>query len=237
MVWTINDSGNEAILYGIDTVSGNLVREVHIVGAENTDWEAITQDENNIYIADNGNNFRTRHNYKIYVISKDSISKEREQKIIPHHQITYNFRDSDLAKIELDKTRVDSEAILVDGDSLLVYIKDWLYSQLSVFSLPYKESNVKCTLGSTYEIGFAVTAATRINESQIAFLGYRDYRSFLTILETNPQLTGDVVELAHYELFDLQGFQTEGITYKDGKIFISCENQIIEQTLFQVEFK
>ena len=237
LLWTINDSGNEAILFGIDTVSGKIVRKVEILTASNIDWEAITQDENNIYIADNGNNNRTRSDYTIYVIPKDSISVDFEQQVKPKKTITYNYRESDLVLIDLDKTSVNSEAILVDDNSIFVYTKDSKFSSVSAFSLPIFESNGECQLGGSYNLGFAVTAATRIDINRIAFLGYKGFSPFLTILETDPMILGSVIEIAQYELLELQGLQTEGLTYESGNIYISCENFIAEQALYRIEFK
>jgi hypothetical protein len=237
LLWTINDSGNEPILYGVDTASGALVRKLYIDNAVNTDWEAIVQDDKNIYIADNGNNFKTRNSYLIYVIKKDSITDLAEQRILPFQQITYTFSDFDLAKINLNKTSVDSEAILVDGDSIFIYIKDWLFSELSVFSIPISAENAQANLRGSYQLGFAATAATIIGDNQIAFLGYKDYHSYLCVLKTNHQLYNIKEELANFELIDMKGFQTEGMTYKDGKLYISCENSVIPQALFRLDFK
>ncbi|MCD4681234.1 MAG: hypothetical protein K8S00_12690, partial [Bacteroidales bacterium] len=41
---THNDSGGEAALYEIDSISGNVVRKVFISNAKNTDWEDICYD-------------------------------------------------------------------------------------------------------------------------------------------------------------------------------------------------
>ena len=62
---THNDSGGEAKLYELDTISGIIEREVTILNATNVDWEDITQDETSIYIGDFGNNNGNRTDLKI----------------------------------------------------------------------------------------------------------------------------------------------------------------------------
>ena len=41
--WSFNDSGNDPVLYGFDLKSGNIVRQVNVEKAVNTDWEDITR--------------------------------------------------------------------------------------------------------------------------------------------------------------------------------------------------
>ena len=72
---THNDSGNNANLFEIDSLSGNLLRTISISNATNIDWEDITEDENHIYIADIGNNNGNRIDLKIYKILKSDFKK------------------------------------------------------------------------------------------------------------------------------------------------------------------
>ena len=53
---THNDSGDDANLYELDSLSGNLQRTINITNATNINWEDITEDENHLYIGDFGNN-------------------------------------------------------------------------------------------------------------------------------------------------------------------------------------
>ena len=67
---THNDSSGENKLYEFDINSGLITREVTITNASNFDWEDLTQDDNNIYIGDIGNNRGNRTDLKIYKINK-----------------------------------------------------------------------------------------------------------------------------------------------------------------------
>src|SRR5690554_1024138 len=53
---THNDSGNDAQLFEIDSLTGNVTRTVVINNATITDWEDIAYDDDYIFIGDFGNN-------------------------------------------------------------------------------------------------------------------------------------------------------------------------------------
>ncbi len=54
-VWTHNDN-TDTILYGLDTLTAEVMDEHPLPGVENIDWEEISQDEQYIYVGDFGNN-------------------------------------------------------------------------------------------------------------------------------------------------------------------------------------
>ena len=72
-LWTINDSGNKPEIYQLDTSNGNVVRKIVISNSVNKDWESITQDEENVYIGDFGNNSGNRKDLCILKIPKSEI--------------------------------------------------------------------------------------------------------------------------------------------------------------------
>jgi hypothetical protein len=236
LLWTFNDSGHDPVLYAIDTVSGSIIHTVEIQGGRNTDWEAITQDSGFIYIADNGNNYQSRDSYVVYVIDKQGIGNLERQLILPSRIIEYKMHENDLEQIGLSKTLVDSEAILVEGDSIYFYTKELQFAKTNAFSLHAETGKRIATRLGSFNPGFAVTAATKMDEGVIAFLGYINYHSFLTIIESRPDLLGEPKVILEVELEELQGYQTEGITYENGVLFISCEEQGIPQALFRLSF-
>ena len=64
---TINDSGNNPILFYLDK-NGNIVKERKIACCKNNDWESLAVDDEFIYIADFGNNYDNRKNLSIIKI-------------------------------------------------------------------------------------------------------------------------------------------------------------------------
>ena len=92
--WVHNDSGDEPRLFALDAegrvqIPASLGEDFHdeeaeagkepwpgvfIENAANQDWEDVTSDGTNLYIADMGNNRNARRNLGIYVVPWDSLS-------------------------------------------------------------------------------------------------------------------------------------------------------------------
>lgn len=95
--WVHNDSGDEPRLFALDAqgrvqIPASLAGDYHgeeaeagkeswpgvfIENAVNQDWEDITSDGVNLYIADMGNNRNARRNLGIYVVPWESLSDTR----------------------------------------------------------------------------------------------------------------------------------------------------------------
>jgi hypothetical protein len=70
--WVIRDSGHPASLYAVRFLPGgrSVVREVQVVGADNTDWEDVAYARNQdgtgrLYVVESGQTGRDHHIYKI----------------------------------------------------------------------------------------------------------------------------------------------------------------------------
>ena len=75
-LYTINDGGNPNIIYEIDKNSGKILKKIQ-TNFPNKDWEAITNDGENLYIGDFGNNAGNRRDLTIY-----SIDNQQEINVI-----------------------------------------------------------------------------------------------------------------------------------------------------------
>lgn len=75
LIWTIEDQGNENLLFGFNK-NGELIRKIRISNVENIDWEDLSSDdEGNLYIGDFGNNDNERQNLAIYKINASDLIK------------------------------------------------------------------------------------------------------------------------------------------------------------------
>lgn len=106
--WVHNDSGDEPRLFALDVegrvqIPASLAGDYHgeeaeagkepwpgvfIENAVNQDWEDVTSDGVNLYIADMGNNRNARRNLGIYVVPWESLSDTRTAtatRFIPVH--------------------------------------------------------------------------------------------------------------------------------------------------------
>ncbi len=79
--WTHNDSGDTTRLFAV-TATGETIREYFVKDAHCVDWEDITiDDENNLYIADVGNNLRQRNDLTIYKIPEPDPHKPTSEAV------------------------------------------------------------------------------------------------------------------------------------------------------------
>lgn len=102
--WTLNDSGNPAVLYATKR-NGELIREIKVRGALNFDWEALgVDDSGQLWIGDIGNNSRMRFDLKVVVVPEPNPFTETEAKVIAKYP--YQFPEGNF----------DAEGLfLVDG--------------------------------------------------------------------------------------------------------------------------
>jgi hypothetical protein len=88
LVWTLEDSGNQNKIYGLNKI-GTIKRAVTIENTINVDWEDITQDnDGNLYIGDFGNNENVRKDLCIYKIAKASLVNN---KVVPAYKISFEY--------------------------------------------------------------------------------------------------------------------------------------------------
>jgi hypothetical protein len=77
ILWTLNDSGNEAVVFATDTL-GRDHGAFAVAGAENADWEAIALGPcgtgDCLYIADTGDNGESRAAARLYRVPEPSLS-------------------------------------------------------------------------------------------------------------------------------------------------------------------
>jgi hypothetical protein len=75
LLWTHNDSGNDPVIYALDT-TGTILGQVAVAGSVLLDWEDIAagpcDSGNCLFIADIGDNFAARSMVAIYVIPEPS---------------------------------------------------------------------------------------------------------------------------------------------------------------------
>lgn len=226
---THNDSGNDATLYEIDTISGSISRIIAITNATNIDWEDISQDNTHIYIADIGNNNGNRDDLKIYKILKsDYISSTN----ITAELITFSYEDQSDFTSQPNNTNFDAEAVAIYQDQILIFTKNWVDFKTSAYVIPSEEGNYSAEKVSSYDVQGLITGVSYnvdsdsflfcgYNNTLVPFLLYLDHNrpSSLDLFGGNPlriELTGDI--------YLEQGSQIEGITiFEDSKYYISRE--------------
>ena len=238
-VWTHNDSGCEAILYQIDTVTGIIVSEKIILNAVNTDWEDICHDNNYAYIGDFGNNNGNRDDLKIYRILLSDLDNDMlnsiESEII---SFTYDSEIYPETNKEND-TDFDCEALITKDDSLYLFSKNWINKNCYLYSLPKIPGNYIATRLDTLDTqGLVCGADYNLETNTVCLIGYVygiPAPSFVCVLSgfgNNDFFGGSNLR---YEL-NMSGYQTESIVFRDNsRIWITNENFLGHtQSLYEI---
>ena len=166
---THNDSGNEPVLYVLDTLSLEVVRTVVVANAVNTDWEDLAMDETYIYIADIGNNRGDRTDLGIYRIEKQAFDASDT---VLAEKISFAYEDqSDFSGTS--NSDWDAEALIAVGDSLILFTKQWQSNGTVAYSLPKNPGDHQASRLEDYVSNGLITGATYNSTSQVVFLvGY-----------------------------------------------------------------
>ena len=219
---THNDSGNDPVLFEIDTVSLAVTRTVEITNAENIDWEDITQDDQYIYIGDIGNNLGTRTDLGIYRISKQEYDQSES---VVTERIQYKYED------QTDFTNQgnsdwDAEALFVLEGQLIVLTKQWNNLGTVAYSLPSTPGDHIARRIGELEINGLVTGASfNKDTSELFILGHSMILEPFVYKVSEPNVQS-IFQGESLKLDVSLGFaQTEGIAYiANNRFFISSES-------------
>ena len=226
-LYTINDSGNDPIIYVLDMLNGSLKEQHLIAGSINVDWEAVEFKSDHFWIADTGNNFGNRVDTKVYRVNPDYVVEET---------IDIKFKD----KVEVPSGtphNYDIEAFTFCDEQLFFFTKNRANAQTDVQVLDIANSGDLVLRQSIDVLGF-ITDATAIPEKDLILLISQRIlnnriTNFLVVLEMNDCTFTKIKEL-ELPIFD----QAEGLCYVgDDMIFIGSEDEAGSNTqkLYQLQ--
>lgn len=138
--WVVNDSGDEARLFAINREGKNIIptfsrfsfygeeeeegkeqwQGFRVLYAENVDWETMTVDDNYLYVGDVGNNFNSRENLGIYMLSEIDPTASTQSAAIRHIPVRYPEQTEFPG---LNDRHFDSEALFAADGSLYLITK------------------------------------------------------------------------------------------------------------------
>lgn len=230
-LWTINDS-DETSMYGLDTLSGDILEIVHFTGIQKVDWEAISQDNDFIYIGDFGNNAHgNRTDLSILKISKASILSGNPTV----ENIDFSYADqADFSELAGNVTDFDCEAFVVGENEIYLFTKQWSSQGTKVYSLPKIAGNYQAELITQFTAEGLITDAVFLEDRALVILsGYSDILApFIYLLYDfgEPQFFEGNKRKIHV---NLPFHQMEGIASVDGKkVYLSNEyfnlNSLVE---------
>ena len=224
-LWVISDNPKVPV-YRIDN-NGQILQELTITNAQVQDVEAVTADEDYLYIGDIGDNDGTRENRVILKIKKSSIGKESAVSVTAE-QIVLTLPD-EVQPTKKKKNNYDAEALLSFKDSLYLFTKrrgDDNTALMAFSKMPGAKVARLVTVFNSQ--GLVTDAAINSSGSEVALVGYETghRQPFIWLLSNfsgNNFFSGQATLYPITKDKNLD-WQTEGITfYKNNTLALSCE--------------
>ena len=168
-LYTHNDN-TDTTIYKLNKISGAIVQSLPLNTVQNIDWEEISQDESYIYIGDFGNNATgNRTNLKIYKVRKSTIETVPEIETI-----NFNYSNqTDFTTQTANQTDFDCEAFVVTTNEILLFTKQWVSGNTTIYSLPKTSGTHTANYLTTINVAGLITGATLKEDSRlISLCGY-----------------------------------------------------------------
>ena len=209
---THNDSGGEEKLYEFSDI-GNIIAEYKINGCgKNTDWEDIASDENNIYIANTGNNFGYRTDLEILILDKkDNFKCNGRIEIRYEKQNNYSRRS---------RHEYDSEGLIATDNNLVLFSKNRLSFTTELYFMPKTAGSYELESKAFYNAKSLITGADYQAENNlVALVGYniKGEQFLYTIHKFFPEKL-ELTEFKKYKL-PINKAQIEAIKIIDDETF------------------
>ena len=239
-LFSFNDSGNTSEIFEI-TPGSSYIKKTFQTGLRNIDWEAITNDGENFYVGEFGNNLGTRKDLKVYQIPfrNDSVIVDSIKNIPFFYPEQTDFTPKNI------NNNFDAEAMIFLDGNIHLFTKEWFTNTVSHYVIDKNlTENQPAQKLESFDTGFVVTDAS-VFENKLYVVGYTKKASvYLMIFEKDE--TGNLFFNKPLKKFSLgRAFtigQIEGITATDKGVYISGERFSIKikkvpQSLYFIPFK
>jgi hypothetical protein len=175
-LWAHQDKNNPPVLTLIKH-DGTRTKSIFLKGVTNRDWEEMTLFNNDIYIAETGDNDQVYGNYKFYKFPEPNALIDTIYNIE-----TINFTYPDGSR--------DSEAFIIDPDSKHIYIitKRDNPSRIYRLSYPYNTNNTVSLVG-TLPYSAVVGAAISADGKEIIIKTYTNLFYYSRSANESPSAT------------------------------------------------
>ncbi len=236
-LWTINDSGGDAVLYAFDSQTGKILQTITLLNGENRDWEDLAQNDGYIFIADIGDNRGIRKELIIYKVAKELIPTEGNAEV-EAGKISFTYAKQKNAVGQFRSSN-DCEALTVWNDTLMVFTKDRVNLKTTLYIIPACEGKHDVLPAAVYDSDGLITGADISPDGQfLVLIGYRNYVPFIWLIydyQWPDVFRGKTRRIDFPQLYNVQ---TEGIAIKSmDEVYISSEMSKYPPQLFLVNIR
>lgn len=240
-LWTHNDSGGKPILYGLDTVTFQVVQRIALANGKNKDWEDVCTDGTTVFVGDMGNNKGKRNHLRIYMFPLSNIPEEGDASVTVDSIV---FRFADQTNFEKRKVHdFDCEALFATEKHLYLLSKGWATGTTRLYRLPKTPGEHVAEVVNSFDSKGLVTGADYDPETHLlAVVGYAKNKAFEPFIYLIFDFDEHGKNLANcrYELPGNVGVQTEGICFYDkGRCFVTAEasSKVLPTRVFEFDFR
>ncbi|WEK71373.1 MAG: hypothetical protein P0Y62_07370 [Candidatus Chryseobacterium colombiense] len=229
-LYTFNDSGNTPDLFEIDKNNGEIIR-IYKTNLTNTDWEALTNDGENFYIGDFGNNTGVRKDLTIYKVPYEKLNEANStqisvsEKTLTGNSIPFFYPEqTDFTPKNL-KTDFDAEAMIFLDGKIHLFTKEWASRSTTHYIVdPEISEKQEAKKIEVFQTNFVVTDAAYFDK-KLYLVGYtKKTEVFLNIFrETEPGIFFKEDPKRYYLGSALSIGQIEGVAVDESGVYISGE--------------
>jgi hypothetical protein len=235
MLWTHNDSGNAAKLYGFDTINYQIQDTLVISNITNIDWEDLAASSEYVFIGDFGNNTGSRTNLRILRIN---LSDALNLDTVEVEEISFSYPDQTNFSPSSNHS-FDCEAFFFHNDSLHLFTKHWGNGYTKHYKLPNEIGNHTAIFVDSLLVNGQITAADISPLGIISLLGYSPplYAPFMYLLwdyQGTQFFTGNKRNLEMGSVLDMG--QQEGLVFSSNLKGIISSEQISSPIVIQARF-
>lgn len=238
-LWTHNDSGGKPVLYGLDTVTFEVVQRITLLHAKNKDWEDVCTDGVNVFVGDFGNNKGKRKNLRVYTFPLSVIPEEGDAAIAVD-SICFKFGDQKSFDYQKHEHDFDCEAMFATDEYLYLFSKGWATGTTRLYRLPKKPGNYDAEVVNGFDSQGLITGADYDRSTGVlVIVGYvkNIWLPFLYLIYDFDD-AGVKLSNRRFELHNYLGSQTEGICFFDkGKCYLTAETSpTVTSRVFVIDF-
>lgn len=237
--WTLNDGGNPAEFYQINSI-GNISKTCVLKNGKNTDWEELTQDDTFFYIADFGNNGGNRKDLCFYKIRKNELRAQQKIDSVTFEKINFTLNDQLTFNNKNQEHNFDFEACFVYNNEIHLFSKNWLNYKTRHYVCPTNPGSYQLSVHDSWDCNGLITGACISKKGMIAFSGYdlKQNKTFVTLCwdyDSMKLSKGNRRQL--YTGSTLQPGQTEAICFLNNQLYISNEKYINNAQLNRLAYQ
>lgn len=224
LIWTIEDSGNANVVYGI-SAAGEVVETIQ-VDVTNTDWEDITSDTTgNLYLGDFGNNDNDRKDLCIYKINASDV---KNGEIKTAYKVAFNYPQQTEFPPKKKELFYDCEGFFEHNGFFYLFTKNrskGFDGTTFLYKIPNKEGNHNAVLMGKFVTcpnfnSCAITSAAISQDGQKVVILSHDQLWLFEKYQNDDFLTGTVTQL---KLDD--NTQKEAVCFKDNETLLIADEK------------